>query len=193
LLLNPPASSSVISGAVRSDIIIDLGAGTVAGGGHPSLVSNMPPGVFHGPDDSVSAPPSSDPGNYLPTQSQASYHSASSSPLARRPSSGFDGVNDEADHSSRERHRRCACRCPCQRCRMTEDNDDGANVGDLNDILSDILGASSRVATPLDLDLAFVAVDVTDGLPCTSLLSLLSPLPPPIASPPSSAAAREPI
>ena len=139
LLLNPPASSSVISGAVRSDIIIDLGAGTVGGGGNPSLVSSMPLGVSHGPDDSVSAPPSSDRGKYLPTQSQASYHSASSSPLARRPSSGFDGVNDEADHSSRERHRRWACRCPCQRCRMTEDNDDGANVGDLNDILSDIL------------------------------------------------------
>ena len=76
---------------------------------------------------------------------------------------------------------------------MTEDIDDGANVGNVDDILSDILGASSRVATPLDLDLAFGAVDVTDGLSCTSLLSPLSPLPPPIASPPSSAAAREPI
>jgi len=76
---------------------------------------------------------------------------------------------------------------------MTDDNDDGANVGNLDDILSEILGASSRVATPLDLDLAFGAVDVTDGLSCTSLLSLLSPLPLPIASPPSSAAAREPI
>jgi len=76
---------------------------------------------------------------------------------------------------------------------MTEDNDDGANVGNLDDILSDILGASSRVATPLDLDLAFGAVDVTDDLSCTSLLSPLFPLPPPIASPPSSAAAGEPI
>ena len=57
----------------------------------------LPAGVFHGPDDSVSAPPSSGRGNYLPTQSQASYHSASSSPSARRPSSGFDGVNEEAD------------------------------------------------------------------------------------------------
>ena len=55
----------------------------------------MPLGVSHGPDDSVSAPPSSDRGKYLPTQSQASYHSASSSPLARSPSSGFDGVNEE--------------------------------------------------------------------------------------------------
>ena len=76
---------------------------------------------------------------------------------------------------------------------MTDDNDDGANVGNLNDILSEILGASSRVATSLDLDLAFGAVDVTDGLSYTSLLSPLSPSPPPIASPPSSAAAGEPI
>jgi len=76
---------------------------------------------------------------------------------------------------------------------MTEDNDDGANVGNLDDTLSDILGTSSRVATPLDLDLAFGAVDVTDGLACTSLLSPLYPHPPPIASSPSSAAAREPI
>jgi len=76
---------------------------------------------------------------------------------------------------------------------MIEDNDDSANVGNLDDILSDILGASSRVATPLDLDLTFGAVDVSDGLSCTSLLSPLSPLPPPIASPPSSAAAGEPI
>jgi len=76
---------------------------------------------------------------------------------------------------------------------MTEDNDDGANVGNLDDILGDILGASSRVATPLDLDLAFGAVDVTDSLSCTSLLSPVSPLPPPIASPPFSAAAGEPL
>jgi len=61
---NPTASSSVISGSVRSDIIIDLGAGTVGGGGHPPLVSSMPPGVIHGPDDSVSAPPLSCRGNY---------------------------------------------------------------------------------------------------------------------------------
>jgi len=56
----------------------------------------MPSGVVHGPLDSASAPPSSGRGNYLATQSQASYHSASSSPSARRPSSGFDGVNEEA-------------------------------------------------------------------------------------------------
>ena len=56
----------------------------------------MPPVVVPGPVDSASAPPSLGCGNYLPTQSQASYHSAPSSPSARRcSSSGFDGVNEE--------------------------------------------------------------------------------------------------
>jgi len=34
---------------------------------------------------------------YLPTQSQALYHSASSNPLARRSSSGLDVRNEEAN------------------------------------------------------------------------------------------------
>jgi len=75
---------------------------------------------------------------------------------------------------------------------MTDDNDDDANVGNLDDTLSEILGVSSRVTTSLDLDLTFGAVDVNVDLACTSLLSALSPLPPLIASPPP-AAAREPI
>jgi len=151
----------------------------------------MPSGVVDGPDDSASAPPSSGRGNYLATQSQASYHSASSSPSARRPASGFDGVNEDADVRTNttvvDGHAQVRASAV-----MTDDNDDGANVGNLDDILSEFLGASSSVATPLDLDLACGAVDVTDGLSCTSLLSPLSPLPPPIVSPPSSAAAREP-
>jgi len=150
---NPPASSSVISGSVRSDIIIGLGVGTIGGGDHPSLVSSMPPGVVHGPVDSASAPPLSGLGNYLPTQSQPSYHSASSSPSARCPSSGFDGVNEEANVR--------------------------ANAAVVE---GESLGASSRVTTSLDLDLAFGAVDVNDDLDCTSLLSPLSPLTPPTAS-----------
>ena len=76
---------------------------------------------------------------------------------------------------------------------MTNDNDDDASVVNLDDTLSEILVASSRVATSLDLDLAFGAIDVNDDLACTSLLSPLSPLPSPIASPPPSAAAGEPI
>ena len=115
-------------------------------------------------------------GNYLPTQSQASYHSASSSPLARRPSSGFDGVNEEANVRANaavvDEHADVRASAV-----MTNDNDDDADVGTLDDTLSEILGVSSRVATSLDLDLAFGAVDVNDDLACTSLLSPLPPLP----------------
>ena len=76
---------------------------------------------------------------------------------------------------------------------MNNDNDDDANVGNLDDTLSEILGVLSRGATSLDLDLTFGAVDINDDLACTSLLSPLPPLPPPIASSLPSAAAGEPI
>jgi len=79
----------VLSAAKLSMALVQVQSG---GGGNPSLVSSMPPGVVPGPVDSASAPPSSGRGNYLPTQCQASYHRASSS-----PSSGFDGVNEEAN------------------------------------------------------------------------------------------------
>ena len=151
----------------------------------------MTTGVVPGPVDSACVPPSSGRGNYLPTQSRASYHSASSSPSARCPSSGFDGVNEEANIRANaavvDGHADVRASAV-----MTDDNDDDANVGNLVDTLSEILGASSRVETSLDFDLAFGAVDVNDNLACTSILSPLSPLPPPIASP-SSAAAGEPI
>jgi len=162
------------------------------GGGNPSLVSSMPSGVVHGPFDSASAPLSSSRGNYLPTQSQASYHSVSSSPSARRPSSAFDGVNEEANVRAN------AAVVPGYAdvrasAVMTEDNIDDVDDGNFDDTLSEILGTSSRVATSPDLDLAFGAVDVNVDLACTSLLSPLSHLPPPTSSPPSSAAAGEPI
>ena len=76
---------------------------------------------------------------------------------------------------------------------MNDDNDDDADVGNVDNTLSEIFGALSRVATSLALDLAFGAVDVTDDLACTSLLSPLYPLPPPIASPPPSDSAGKPI
>ena len=75
---------------------------------------------------------------------------------------------------------------------MTDDNIDDVDDGNFDDTLSD-LGTSSRVATSPDLDLAFGAVDVNVDLAYTSLLSPLSHLPPPISSPPSSAAAGDPI
>jgi len=64
---------------------------------------------------------------------------------------------------------------------MTHDNNDDADVSNLDDTLSEILGVSSRVTTSLDVDLAFGVVDVNDDLACTSLLFPLFPLPPPIA------------
>jgi hypothetical protein len=76
---------------------------------------------------------------------------------------------------------------------MTDDNDINVHDGNFDDTLGEILGISFRVATSLDLDLVFGAVDVNVDLACTSLLSPLSHLPPPISSPPSSAAAGEPI
>jgi len=189
---NPPASSSPANGPVRSDIINGLRTGAVGGGGNPSLFSSMPPGVVPGPVDPASAPLSSGRGNYLPTQSQASYHSASSSPSARHPSSGFDGVNEEANVRANaavvDGHANV-----CASAVMTHVNDDDADDGIFNDALCEILGASSRVATSLDLDLTFGAVDVNVDLACTSPLSPLSLLPPPIASPPPSAAAGESI
>jgi len=176
---NPPASSSAASGPVRSDIINGLGTGAVGGGGNPSLVSSMPPGVVPGPVQSASAPPSSGRGNYLPTQSQTSIHSASSSPSARRPSSGLEGVNEEADVRATaavvDGHTDI-----CASAVMTHVNDNDADDGIFDDALCKILGVSSRVATSLDLDLAFGAVDVLcrPRLHSTSL-STLPPAPSP--------------
>jgi len=64
---------------------------------------------------------------------------------------------------------------------MTDHNNDGDD-GNFDDTLSEILGTSSRVETPPDLDLAFGAVDVNIDRACTSLLSPLSTshLPPPL-------------
>ena len=62
---------------------------------------------------------------------------------------------------------------------ITEDIIDDVDDGNF-DTLSEILGPSSRVATSPDLDLAFGAVDVNVDLACTSLLSPLSHLSPPL-------------
>ena len=124
------------------------------------------------------------------TGSQASYHSASSSPSARRPFSAFDGVNEEANVRTN------AAVVPGYadvRASATDDNNDDVDDCNFDDTLSEILGTSSRVATSPNLDLDFGAVDVNVDLACTSLLSPLSHLPPPTSSPPSSAAAGEPI
>ena len=67
---------SAANGPVRSDIINGLRAGAVGGGGNTSLVSSMPPCVVPGSVDPASASLLSGRGNYVPTQSQALYHSA---------------------------------------------------------------------------------------------------------------------
>jgi len=66
-------------------------------------------------------------------------------------------------------------------------------VGDFDGPLKEILGAAFMAASFLDLDLAFGAVDSIIDFDRTDLLPSLSPLTPPLASPPSSAAAGEPI
>jgi len=125
---------------------------------------------------------------YLPTQSQASYRSAS----ARRPSSVFDVDNEEADARKNvvvtdvhaDVHASAA---------MTDDTVNDADDGNFDDTLGEILGASFRVTSSLDLDLAFGTVDSNVDLACTHLLSPPSPLSPPLPSAPSSAAAGEPF
>ena len=140
ILVNREAllQARLLSVALSAVIIIGLGTGTVGGVGNLSLVSSMPSGVVHDPVDSSYAPPSSSRGNYLPTQSQASYHSASSSPSARRPSSGFDGVNEDANVRANatvvDRH--ADVRASAM---MTDDNNDDVDDGNFDDTLSEIL------------------------------------------------------
>jgi len=76
---------------------------------------------------------------------------------------------------------------------MTYVNDDDADDSVFDHALSEILGASSRVAPSLDLDLAFGTVDSNVDPACTPLLSPLCPFPSPLASPPPFPAAGEPI
>jgi len=139
---------------------------------------------------SASIPLSPGRGLYLPTQSQASYRSASSSTSARRPSSGFDVDNEEAD--ARENVVVADGHADVRASAVLTDDDD-ADDGNFDDTLGEILGASFRVTPSLDLDLAFGAVDSNVDLACTHLLSPPSPPPPLLPSAPSSAAAGEPI
>jgi len=113
---NPPASSSTVSGPVRSDILNGLGAGAVGGVGNPSLVSSTPPGVFPVPVDSASAPPSSGCGNYLPTQSQESYRSALRVPVLVVPPLALTAVSTRKPMYARILLTRQACQCLCERC-----------------------------------------------------------------------------
>jgi len=140
----------------------------------------MPPGVVPGPVDSASAPLSSGRGNYLPTQSQASYHSASSSPSARRPFSGYDGVNEEANVRANaavvDGHADVRASAV-----MTNDNNDDADVGNLDDTLakSSAFHPGSQLLSTLILLLAPSTSTTTSLVLYFSLHSPPSPLPSP--------------
>jgi len=112
--------------------------------------------------------------------------------LARHPFSGFDFDKEDADVRANvavaDRHADIRASAV-----MADDNDDDADDGNFDKTLSEILGASSRVSTLLDLNLAFGTVDSNIDPAYIPLFSPLSPLPPNVASPPPSAAAGEPI
>jgi len=76
---------------------------------------------------------------------------------------------------------------------LTDDNADDADDGKFDLNIAKILGASFRNMPSLDLDLAFGAVDSNVDLAYTRLLSLPSPLLPPLPSAPSSVPAGEPF
>ena len=156
----------------------------VQSGGVAILCSSMPPCVIPGPVDSASAPPSSGRGNYLPTQSQASYHSASSSPLARRTSSGFDGVYEEANVRANVTVADGHADIGASAVKTDDEIDDNADEDDFNDTHGEALGALFRATPSLDLDLpAFLAPLTQTSTSITlhfSLHSLPSPLPSPL-------------
>ena len=88
---------SAASSTVRIVIINGLGTGAVGGSSNPSLSPSTATAAVPSSFDSASVLLSLGRGDYLPTQSQASYRSASSGPSARRPSSCFDVDNKEAN------------------------------------------------------------------------------------------------
>ena len=178
--MNPRAGSSVTNDPVRGVIINGLGASAIGGGGNTSLSPGRATGTVPSQlSCSASIPLSLGRSLYLPTQSQASYRSASLSPSARCPSSGFDVDNEEANARENvvvaDGHADVRASAA-----MPYDNDD-ANDGNFDKTLGKILNASFRVTPSLDLDLAFGAIDSNVDLARTHptplpLLSLPSPL-----------------
>jgi len=133
-------------------------------------------------------------GKYLPTQSQAPYYSASSSPSARRPLSGFDVDHEEAEVrlniAVADGHADIRASAV-----MTDDNDDDADDVFFDDTLDEILGALSRVKTSLELiSLLAPSTPTSTSLALHfSLHSPPSPLPSPLLLLLLLAAAGEPI
>jgi len=124
----------------------------------------MATGAVPGFVDSASVPLPSGCGIYLPAQSQASYCSASSSPLACHLSTGFEVDMKEVDVrvnvAVADGHADISASAV-----MTEIDDDG-NEDDFDDTHGEALGASFRATPSLDLDLFFVP----SCLPCVFLI-----------------------
>jgi len=139
---------------------------------------------------SVSVPLLTGRGNHLPTQNQASYHSASPGPSARHPSSCFDDDTEEANVRANVEIAVGHADASTSAVMTDNDNDLDANDGGFPDTLGKILG-TTFMASPV-LDLAFGAADSNVDLARTLILSPPFPLPPPLACPLFSAAAREP-
>jgi len=123
--------------AIFSVVTLSIALAQVQAGGvgNPSLSPGKATGTVHSCVVSASILLSPGRGLYLPTQSQASYGSAPSSPFARRPSSCFDVDNEEADArvnvvvAGRHADVRASAA-------MTNvDNDDDAEDGDFEDTL----------------------------------------------------------
>jgi len=157
------------SGPVRSDIINDIGAGAVGGGGNPSLSPGRATISVPGSVDSASIPLLLGCTICLPMQSQALYRNASSSPLAHCPFSCFDVDKEEANTRDNvvvaDGHANV-----CTSDVMTNnDNDDSANVGDYDDTLSEIPVPSFMAVLSLDLDLAFGVIDSSSTPPSSSI------------------------
>ena len=139
--------------SVRAVIINGLGAGAVERGGNISLSPGRATDTVPSSVVFASLPLSLGRCLYLPTQKQAWYCRASSSPSARRPLAGIDVDNEEADARENvvveDGHANVRASAA-----TTNDNDDEADDSNFNDTLGKILGASFRVTPSLDLDLA---------------------------------------
>jgi len=137
----------------------------------------MTTGVVPGSVDSASATLSSGYSNYLPTQSQASYRSASSSLSARRSSSGFDVDNEEADVRANVAVADGHADIRARAVRTDNEIDDDTDEDDSDDTHGEALGASLRATPSLDLELLFGAID--SNVDHYTSLSSLPPLPSP--------------
>jgi len=163
---------------VCSDIINGLGAGEDRGVANLLLSPRTSTGAIPGSVASASIPLSLGRGIDFPTQSQASYRSASPGPSARRPSSCFadtEEANVRANFDVIVEH----ADARASTATTDDDNDDDANDGDFPDILGEILGATFMASPVPDFYLTFGAAISNVDFDRTLRLCPLSPIPHP--------------